>query len=241
MALENLLVESFNFIPLTVQAGGTTLYSPVVLPPGYLVQVLQGGAFARATHVGPDPSDPSNGKEVLFYQLAAGFHPLSTANNPYNSGVPLLLFTSVLNLYFPPPPNMCWHRLAEILGFAQFANLWPHPIPGPNLSFQAPSRWTLEQVPYILIEISLPHMSANMLQRCGSDLRTNFLAKVPLFNMGIQRGYPMNLVGTGVSVISALHIRILTPWHALYPMRGREWSCTLVIATGRSPAQTLCP
>ena len=232
----DLTLRNSPYIDLHQEADGT-LWSDAVLPPEYIVQVNGGTAFARASRFGVRPSGQN--EEALFYELVSGF----AAPGPgVHQALPLLVHGAVVNMYFPTPPGASWSRLAEIMGFNQAANLWPWPTAGPNLHFQAPARWNLELPAYVLIDVGLQHMSANMLQRCREDLRTSFLAKVPFYSSGrtMERSYSMQRTGSA-SVISELRITLLTPWHSLLPLGNREWSCTLILGTGTTAAQTLCP
>lgn len=227
-------------LSLTQEADGALWSECVDVPQEYLVRLVGSGAFARASRLSQHPRDPE--REVLSFEVVAGFALQPSAAPVVHTALPLLVQGAVVNLYFPPPPRGNWHRLAEMLGLQQGANLWPWATPGPNLALQAPARWNLEAPAYLLVDVGLQHMSANMVQRCRDDLRTSFLAKVPLYSSGrtMERGYPMQRTGSA-TVISELRITLLTPWHSLFPLRGREWSCTLVLGTGTTAAQTLCP
>jgi hypothetical protein len=227
-------------ITLEREPGGSLWSEQTSLPPEYLVRVTEGaeGTFARAARLGQHPREPD--REVLYFEVVSGF--AAPAAGRSHAAMPLLVQGAAVNLYFPKPLRANWHRLAEMLGLHQGGNLWPWSTPGPNLALQAPARWNLEPPAYVLVDVNLQHMSANVVQRCGDDMRTSFLAKVPLYSSGrsLERGYPMQRTGSA-SVVSELRITLLTPWHTLYPLRGREWSCTLMLATGTAAAQTLCP
>jgi hypothetical protein len=56
----------------------------------------------------------------------------------------------------------------------------------------------------------------------------------------VERGYPLQKLGSGPCVLSQLHIRILNPWHTLYNFHGRNWSLTLVLTTQGTPVSLQC-
>lgn len=140
-----------------------------------------------------------------------------------------------VNMYFPPAKTQCWSRLAEIYGFNSGGNLF---ISNPLLP---PAQWNLEQPSYILLDLGLQHVSATITHRCGNSVLSQFFCKLVLYpNFKEIRMTPAQAVGTGVSVISSLHFRILNPWHQLYQMHGRNWSMTVILASNTKAARTDC-
>jgi hypothetical protein len=139
------------------------------------------------------------------------------------------------NIYFPRAQAQCWSRLAEIFGFPSGANLWT-----PS-ALTAPWQWNLEQPAYILLDLGLQHVSATISHRCGDSLLSHFFGKIVLYPpFKEMRMTPIQAVGTGVSVVSSLHLRLLNPWHQLYEMHGRNWSMTVILATNTKAARTDC-
>ena len=140
------------------------------------------------------------------------------------------------NLYFPRAHVQCWSRLAEIYGFPGGATMWVEPM------LIAPWQWNLEQPSYVLLDLGLQHVSATITHRCGNSVLSQFFGKIVLYPPFKEiRMTPIQALGTGVSVVSSLHLRILNPWHQLYHLHGRNWSLTVILASGTRAARTDCP
>jgi hypothetical protein len=147
------------------------------------------------------------------------------------SAVPALT-PGAVNLYFPAAHG--WSRLAEIFGMRSGANCWSGQL-------RAPHHWCLEQPSYVLLDLGLQHVSATISHRCGDDLLGQFFGKIVLYPpFKEMRMTPIQAVGTGVSVVSQLRLRILNPWHQLYQLHGRNWSFTVILASGTKGAHTDC-
>lgn len=139
------------------------------------------------------------------------------------------------NLYFPPAQGKCWSRLAEIYGFPSGATLWMPP------ALVAPWHWNLEQPSYLLLDLGLQHVSATITHRCGNNVLSGFFGKIVLYPpFKEMRMTPIQAMGTGVSVVSSLHLRLLNPWHQLYELHGRNWSITVILASNTKGARTDC-
>lgn len=139
------------------------------------------------------------------------------------------------NIYFPRRQARCWSRLAEIYGFRSGANLWSSP------ALVTPWQWNLEAPAYILLDLGLQHVSATISHRCGDDMMSQFFGKIVLYPpFKEMRMTPIQAIGTGVSVVSSLHLRLLNPWHQLYELHGRNWSLTLILASNTKGGRTDC-
>ena len=196
-------------------------------------------------HDGDDGDDGDGGDgdvEWLVVDRAAPQHGLTTLLRLLPSSTvrplrvaPIPACEAVVNLYFPPSKTSSWSRLAEIFGLRNGANLCG------RRGLVAVAHWNLEPPPYLLLEFVLPHMSASIQHRFQDDLRTQLLGKVALYpQIRVERGYPLQKVGTGPSVLTQLHVRVLTPWHGLWQFHGREWSCSIVLAAQGTPVATHC-
>ena len=147
---------------------------------------------------------------------------------------PIPLTNAAVNLYFPTPSLAGWNRLAEILGFQNGANLWHNPL-------IAPAQWNFDQPSYVLLDLGLQHVSATISHRCGDNVLSQFFGKIVLYPpFKEQRMTPVQAIGTGVSVVSSLHFRILNPWHQLYELHGRNWSITVILASSTKGGRTEC-
>ena len=79
-----------------------------------------------------------------------------------------------------------------------------------------------------------------MTHRCREDVRSHY-SKVGLYpSFKIERGVPLHSVGSGLSVVSQLHLRLLNPWLEPYAMHGRDWSCTVTLVAPGLPGRTDC-
>ena len=163
------------------------------------------------------------------------FCPVATSTTASWLADAVPLHAGAVNLYFPRAQVQCWSRLAEIYGFRSGANectLAP---------LQAPWQWNFDQPSYVLLDLGLQHMSATITHRCGNSVLSQFFGKVVLYPPFKEtRMTPIQAVGTGVSVVSSLHLRLLNPWHQLYELHGRNWSMTVILASGTKPARTDC-
>lgn len=147
----------------------------------------------------------------------------------------LSLLGGAFNIYFPTAHLKCWSRLAEIYGFPSGASLWT-----PNI-LVAPWQWNLDQPPYLLLDLGLQHVSATITHRCGQSVLSGFFGKIVLYPpFKEMRMTPIQAIGTGVSVVSSLHLRLLNPWHQLYELHGRNWSITVILASATKGARTDC-
>jgi hypothetical protein len=145
------------------------------------------------------------------------------------------LHGGAFNIYFPRAQVQCWSRLAEIYGFRSGANLCS------SASLVAPWQWNFDQPSYVLLDLGLQHMSATITHRCGNSVLTQFFGKIVLYPpFKEMRMTPIQAVGTGVSVVSSLHLRLLNPWHQLYELHGRNWSLTVILASNTKAARTDC-
>ena len=190
-------------------------------------------------------SEDEAGGGVRWYVLGSPAHDLVALSPLGGSGDPAAAATrrvtavpatgsAAVNLYFPPKRAETWSRLAEIFGFRSGANLC-----GPR-ALIAPAHWNLDPPPYLLLEFSLPHMSASLQHRFQNDVK-QLLGKVVCYPaLRMERGYPLQKTGTGTSVISQLHVRVLNPWHELYRFHGRNWSCSVVFASQAALVATTC-
>ena len=140
---------------------------------------------------------------------------------------PIPYLSCGLNFYFDDIPKMKWNRLAEVLGFNRGTfSLAPQPVLVP------PNNFNLEPPAYVLLDIDLNQFSANFVHKSGNDVRYEFMGKVVLFaNYRYERTSGITRIGTGTSYVSDLHISLLTPWHSLIDLHGRNWSCTLVFGS----------
>ena len=208
--------------PVSVTSDGAVLTVPVgAVPLEYLV--LVDGVFAVAEQV---LGDVTVLRVLAAAVPAAGVYP--------GDAVPVL--GAALNLYFLPPARACFSRLAEIFGFPGGAT---HCGPA---GLVAPYSWNFEQPPYVLLELGLQHMSALISHRCREDLKTQLFGKIVLFPpFKLERGYPIQKSGTGVSYITQLKMQVYNPWHSLYNFHGREWSMTLILGSSQKSAHTECP
>lgn len=156
--------------------------------------------------------------------------------NPANWFVDVIpLNGGAVNVYFSPAQRECWSRLAEIYGFRSGGNLF---TVNPLLP---PAQWNLEQPSYILVDLGLQHVSATITHRCGNSVLSQFFCKLVLFpNFREVRLMPAQAIGSGVSVVSSLHFRILNPWHQPYQLHGRNWSITVILASNTKAARTDC-
>ena len=176
----------------------------------------------------------SSADSLTFIELLATGDPLPRIDAGWRADV-LPLAGGALNLYFPRAQGSQWSRLAEIYGFRSGANVF---LSNPLI---APAQWNLEAPSYILIDLGLQHMSATITHRCGNSVMSQFFAKIVLYpNFKEVRQTPSQAIGTGVSVVSSLRLRLLNPWHTLYFTHGREWSITVILATGTKAVRAEC-
>lgn len=221
------------FLSLNVEPTGE-VWSYIVVPVGQLVVTNDGAYYLRASQIStpvfaaPEP--------VIIYEYISAQTPLLAVGT--YPALPFFPQRAVANFYFPLAPRTCWNRLAEILGFFTGANSFP----STGSVMQAPNAWCVHGPRYALLEIGLQHASATTLHRCGDDLKSQLLAVVLLYPpFKLERGVQMAKVGTGVSVVTQLQIRVLNPWHSLYVFHGRNWSMTLVFGSAGAPGRTDCP
>ena len=153
------------------------------------------------------------------------------AGHGVKSYSPIPYLTSGLNMYFEDIPRTRWNRLAEVLGFNKGAYSLEN-VPGVQSVIVPPNSFTLEPPTYVLLDIDLNHFSSNFIHKAGNDVLHTLMGKVVLFaNFRYERTAGITRMGTGVSYVSDLHIRLLTPWHTLLPLHGRNYSCTLVFGS----------
>ena len=95
------------------------------------------------------------------------------------------------------------------------------------------------------MEIGIEHMSANIYHRVGADMKTALFAKIPTY--GGQSSFkwesrlPASKTATGTQVITQFRIRLLNPFnHTLYNTHGRNWSCTVTLASQKTRVATEC-
>ena len=206
---------------------GTTLTAPIGGAAVGIVIATTNGKFAYVSHVTADGSQlvitpiiPAIGG----FLLAESFFPV-----PY--------VTVGYNMYFREVPSTRWNRLAEIIGFSSGVfSLNPENYIIPPFSFN------LEHAGYVLVDIeNLQHFSATFLHRTGADVKNTLLGKVVLWQpYRYERTSGITRYGTGVSSMREIRIRLLTPWHTLYPLHGRNWSCTLVFGSTQKAVHTEC-
>ena len=147
----------------------------------------------------------------------------------------LPLHNGAFYIYFPRAQVQCWSRLAEIYGFRSGANECT------AFSLEAPWQWNFDQPSYILLDLGLQHMSATITHRCGNSVMSQFFGKIVLYPPFKEiRMTPIQAVGTGVSVVSSLHLRLLNPWHQLCELHGRNWSLTVILASATKGGRTDC-
>lgn len=219
LAPPGLTVTSDGVSSLTAPAGDVPLEYMVLIGGG-------AAALAVATHI-----DHNNLVQLVPLSGAvppAGVYPSTIV--PATGGA--------LNMYFLLPPRACFSRLAEIFGFPQGTTSGFAPQ-----GLHAPYSWNFEPTPpYVLVELGIQHMSALLSHRCREDIKSNLIAKIPLFpSFKVERGYPMSRSGTGVSYITQLHVLLLNPWHQPVRFHGREWSFTLILGSSQRAAHTECP
>jgi hypothetical protein len=143
--------------------------------------------------------------------------------------------SAALNLNFFLHQRCSYNRLAEIIGFPSGTTLFTQEA-------LAPRHWNFEHPTYLLVELGLAHMSALISHRCGSDVKSNLMAKVLVSpQIRLERGYPMSKSGSGVSYITQLKVSIYNPWHSLYNFHGRDFSLTLVLGSAQRMLQLECP
>jgi len=239
-------------LPVAVSGSGcagAALHIPAGLVPSeYLVAVAVSDGFVWAVAAGtqaglmPAPPAPLPAWTTELMPLVA--QPPLPAGCPC-AGQAVPAFGGAANLYFPTPPGSMQPRLAEILGFAPGANLWPWQAAldacGPSTALVAPFHVTLEGPPYVLLDFGLPHMSASIVHRNGQDLRSTFFGAVALFsNFKLERYYKVEQATTGINVINSLHVRIYNPWGALYVFHGKNWSAALNLVHVTKPVRTEC-
>jgi len=203
------------------------------LPLEVAVLLYDGGNYSAATARFGVVVCNSSAQNATYVQLlspvpATGITTAWRANAvPLNGGA--------VNLYFPRAQAHCWSRLAEIFGFPSGATLWREP------ALVAPWQWNLDAPPYVLLDLGLQHVSATITHRCGNSVLSQFFGKIVLYPpFKEMRMTPIQAIGTGVSVVSSLHLRILNPWHQLYELHGRNWSITVILATNTKGGRTDC-
>ena len=236
---------------IKLKPSSSKVYSKLPLPVGTLVRLKAGeecGMYAAVkekwngfTKLSPlvplsqavleaDETDPVKGEQVLVNTDSAvcnfyfrGSNGTLLANppccrGPFSTGA--------------PGSTVCWDRLAEILGYKQGANLWPTVKGLPEAQFVAPYQWNLDPPSYVLLDLGIEHMSANVVHRCGQDIKgPRLIGKIPLYPpFKTERQYPLQAIGTGVSTLTSVFVTVYNPWHALYRFHGRNHSLTLVLA-----------
>jgi hypothetical protein len=183
--------------------------------------------FAYVSHISLD------GTELVLQAVS----PSAAAFLPVETFFPVPYTTVGLNFYFSDMPSTKWNRLAEIIGF-----------PSGVFSLDAgnymipPFSFNLEHAGYVLIDLdNLNHFSSTFMHRAGGDVKNTLLGKVVLWQpYRYERTSGITRHGTGVSTLRELRIRLFTPWHTLYPLHGRNWSCTLVFGSASKPVHTEC-
>lgn len=216
--------------------------------PGEEVVQIKIGALPLETPVRVyNPNDPTNSETRFGFVACNSTSDGSTFIVLFPDGTPLPTIDTTwlvdvipmnkgaFNLYFPAAHGHCWSRLAEIYGFPSGASLWADPL------LVAPWHWNLEQPPYLLLDLGLQHVSATITHRCGNDVLSGFFGKIVLYPpFKEMRMTPIQAMGTGVSVVSSVHLRLLNPWHQLYEFHGRNWSITVILASNTKGARTDC-
>jgi hypothetical protein len=149
-----------------------------------------------------------------------------------------------LNVHFARGHGCPWNRLAEVIGFKQGTNEWTAALRSPG-HLIAPNKYNLDPPLYALVEVTLQHASTNIVQRCGDTVINSFMAKVPMYSTSyggrtFERSYPMTRKSTGRGCVGELRIRILTPWHTVWNLHGREMSALFILGSERAVAHTLC-
>ena len=210
------------------QRAPTTLSVQVAVDGGDLLAEV--GACAIGVLLHSDDTDCYvyvSGKRDGRLRLEALVPSLVLPSRHPGSYHPVPYVTAGLNFYFPDVPRTRWNRLAEILGFTRgVASL------DSNGQLAPPNGFTLEPPSYVLLDIELNHFSSNFLHRAGSDVLQTLMGKIVLFaNFRYERTSGVMRLGTGVSYVSDLRIRLLTPWHTLWPLHGKNWSATLVFGS----------
>jgi hypothetical protein len=187
---------------------------------------------------------------VLLYSQVTGYYIYSAGNandklhflpispsvvDPSHVGEfsPVPYTSAGLNFYWPDIPRQRWNRLAEIMGFHKgVASL-------KNGCLSAPNVFNLQPPAYVLLDIELNHFSSNFMHRAGQDVLQQLMGKVVLFsNFRYERTAGITRLATGLSYVSDLRIRLLTPWHTVWPLHGLEWSCTLVFGSAFKSVNT---
>lgn len=126
-----------------------------------------------------------------------------------------------LNILMAPRYNS---MKPEILGFPN-EDIW-----GAGSSYLAPYRVNTSGLPYILMQIIDPPISARVehVNRHGQTL-SNLIAKIPLQRVGFQlfnRYFPTTATFFSHTIVNEIHVRFLTPDHELVQLRGLPWSAT---------------
>jgi hypothetical protein len=140
-----------------------------------------------------------------------------------------------LNLYFRSTEQWC--RLAEVLGFEQGANHL-------RQFATSPRQMNLDPPGYVLLELDMGvSTSSTFHHRFGGDLRAgSLLTKVPTYygTRVLERHIQASKKTTcGVAKVRHIRVRLLTPWHTLWPMHGREFSLTLQLSHAQQAVKTL--
>lgn len=224
-------VQKANAAPALVVTsdGVSTLTAPAGdIPLEYVALIGGTGVFAAAERI--------VGGLVVLRALSPAGTPFLPAGAYASSIVPAE--GGAVSLFFLLPPRACFSRLAEIFGFPGGESTGFAPS-----GLAAPNAWNFEPTPpYVLVELGIQHMSALLSHRCREDIKSNLMAKIPLFPpFKVERGYPMSRSGTGVTVITQMHILLLNPWHQPVRFHGREWSFTLILGSAQRHAHTDCP
>ena len=209
-----------------------------------------GGALLRAEAHLPESNE-------TVYTLVLGSPPPAGAKLAVR---PVLYRSTPLTLYFPvpgssvppsvpygPPPALApdgasgrrprINRLAQILGFHEgtFSS-------GGAGSLSAPHCMDLDAPGYLLIDFQLDSFGATFSHSVPADEKQLLMGKCVLWSSGrYERSGALARSASGVAVVSRLRIRLLTPWHSLYNLHGKNWSCTLALATPQFPVRTDMP
>jgi hypothetical protein len=85
-------------------------------------------------------------------------------------------------------------------------------------------------------------MSTGLYHRVGADSKTSLFAKLPLYGSSFkwESRLPASKAATGSCVVTQFRVRLLTPWHSLWQLHGRNWSCTVTLSSPNRRVGTEC-
>jgi hypothetical protein len=229
---------------------GARLLAPVgALPCEYLAAFPRpAGDFlwAVASHVSagfmPPAPAPLPAWFTVLEPLVLPLPPDLTAASTLH-GTVLPFFGGACNLYLCATPPAVAPRLAEILGCRPGATLWPWPAREIAPLLLPPHQVCLEGPTYVLLDLCIDHLSTGLYHRVGADSKTSLFAKLPLYGSSFkwESRLPASKAATGSCVVTQFRVRLLTPWHSLWQLHGRNWSCTVTLASPNRRVGTECP